>query len=135
MGPLLDADTLFQTLLTRLAIPGATVEADLDVDSFDEVPFITHQSIIAQDNNGPGLWTVTLSVNLFIGPENPFPTVASLYAGIWSWNLPLEGVVDGVGSVSEVIDGSAFSRLGAAQMLNKVVTQYVGSFELAVHHR
>lgn len=132
MGLLLNNDRLFQSLLTEIKPAGSEVAADLDVDSFDAVPFITHNSLIAQDRNGAGLWTVQLNVNLFVGPENPFPTVNALYEGIWSWDQPQNGVVAGIGHVVEVTDGNAFSRLGAAQMLNKVVTQYVGSFRLTV---
>lgn len=133
---LLNAGRLFQTLLED-ASDVAEVAADLDVDSFDEVPFVTHSELIAQDGNANGLWTVTLTVNIFVdAARNPHETVSAIYDLIRSWGEhPTAGVVPGVGGVENVEDLQAFTPLpGAAQMLNKVVRQYNGSFSIGVRH-
>lgn len=134
---MLDADALFQSLLT--AIPTTVdkaVAADLDVGSIELLPFVTHSSLFAQDRNGPGLYSLTLSVSLFIDETMTTETTPSeLYKGIWGWvTSPTAGVVPAVGAVESILrEISAFVRLtSGVQMLNTSVTQYVGSWELTV---
>ena len=134
---LIDTDRLFQTLLTRLDIPDATIANELDTDSFDQVPFITHRSSLQQTSNGPGLWGCTLTVVAFIvASDATFPTLQALYAGIHSWgDDPVEGIVTGVAAVEEVEDLEAFTRQSkGVPMLNAVVTPYVGSFGLTIRN-
>ncbi|MBQ9917356.1 MAG: hypothetical protein IJO71_09170 [Microbacterium sp.] len=139
MDDLIDADSLFSQLLDALEIPDATIAVDLDVDSFDDVPFVTHHSIIAQAGNGPGLWSALLTVNIFLEvTDDTFGVVQALYRGIHSWDDPDKGIVPEVGAVETVErDVEAFTRRGPSVDLNaKSVTQYTGSFELTIrnHH-
>ncbi|GAA2577318.1 hypothetical protein [Microbacterium binotii] len=136
---LLDSDRLFQALLERLELPGATVVADLDFDSFDDVPLITHRSFVAQEGNGRGIWRATLTINAFVdisSEPDPWTTVIQpLYDGIHAWgDSPLAGVIDGVGAVSSVDrDIEALNRHGNAVELDaKSITTYTGSFELTI---
>lgn len=135
---MLAADELFQPLLTAIPTTAAKdVNADLDAGSFERVPLITHSSLFAQDRNGPGLYSVTLTVSLFIDHSHPHMTefVGEVYDGIWAWDQsPTAGFIPGVGAVKAIErELSAFARLGGnVQMPNNIVTQYVGSWELAV---
>jgi hypothetical protein len=137
---LLNPDRLFQQLLIALDLTGVadgSIAADLDIDSFDRVPFITHNTTIAADRNGPGLWTAALTITAHIEAGIAhFPIIQELYAGIWSWDGPDDGIVPGVGAVERVENEiQAFTRLGrGVPMLNKVVTPYVGSFELSIRN-
>ena len=135
---MLATDELFQGLLT--AIPTTAdkeVAADLNVDSFEHLPMVTHSSIFAQDRNGRGLYSVTLSVSLFIDHAHPQMTefIGELYDGIWKWDTdPHAGFLPSVGAVEAIErELSAFSRLtSGVQMPNNTITQYVGSWELTV---
>lgn len=128
---LLDAAQLFQTLFTR-DLPNASVAFDLDVDSFEHIPFVTHTSLIAQDGNGEGLWTVTLIVNLFVAPHDAQAFAASVYRVIRRWAAdPEKTYIEGVGSLDLIEDANAFVPVsGTVTMLNKVVRQYQGSFNM-----
>jgi len=137
MDDLIDSDRLFQHLFAALDIEGATVAADLDVDSFDSVPFITHRSTISQSGNGPGLWTAALSVSVFVeATTSTFRVVQDVYRGIHSWDAHDAGIVPHIGTVETVDrDIEAFTRMGQSVDLNaKSVTQYVGSFELTLRN-
>lgn len=135
MGLLLHNDLLFQTLVREITPARAEVAGDLDIGSYAELPFVTHYSTVSQDGNGPGLWTVILSVSIFDDPATAFDLVDEVYTGIQSWNeLPMAGVVPNVGGVESIEQEiSAFSRVGGeAQMENKSAIQFTGSWQLAV---
>lgn len=135
IAPLIDADRLFQSLIEAIDIPGASVNAALNVDALDQIPYITHQSTISQSGNGPGLWAANLTVTLFIEVTNEsFALLQALYAGIHAWEDNLTAI-PGVGAVEAVSDLEAFTRVQqGTPMLNKVVTPYVGSFELMIRN-
>lgn len=130
-------DKVMQRLITDIPTPGVvkTVAADLDVDSIDHLPFITHATQVAQDRNAAGLYSGVLTVNIFLAPaDTPLTFVEAIYDGVWSWDRFDGGDMPGVGGV-EAIDSEiqAFTRLATAvQMLNKSVTQYVGSWNLTI---
>jgi hypothetical protein len=137
VSPLIDSDRLFQQLLVGIEIPGVTVAADLDVDSFDDVPFVTHNASIAQSGNSEGIWTAALTVTAFIEANTEsFKTVQALYDGIHAWGeAPWDHIVPGVGAVETIRDVEAFTRVGqAVRMFAKSVTQYTGSFELTIRN-
>jgi hypothetical protein len=129
---LFDNDQLFQRLLAAIATQGEVVGADLDENSFGEAPFITHFSTAAQDQNSNGLWTGTLTVNVFADAAIAFDVAKRFYAGIWAWNEPGVGVITGVGGISELGDLSAFNRIGDPVYMNtKAIVQYTGTFGYA----
>lgn len=132
MAGLLNAARLFQTLLDDGKPIGSTVAGDLDTDSFDDVPFVTHSETIAQDRNSNGLWTVTLSISMYVEPSTAFDTADAFYTLIQSWGEdPTSGVVPGVGGVEAVEDLSAFTPItGDIQMGTKAIRQYVGAFTI-----
>lgn len=129
--PLLAADELFQTLFIA-ALPDFGVGSDLDTDSFDQVPFLTHQSVIAQLPNGKGGWQVTLTVNLFLEPADAFERCSAVYDVVQDWGeLPRNGLVEDVGVVVTVEDLNAFSAMsGEVEMLNKVIRHYQAQFSI-----
>ena len=129
--PLLNVDVLFQTLYAD-ALPAMGVGSDLDTDSFDEVPFLTHQSVIAQMPSGKGAWQVTHTVNLFLEPAGAFAHTSAVYDLVHSWgDAPRAGLVEDVGVVVTVEDLNAFSAMsGEVDMLNKVVRHYQAQFTI-----
>ncbi|ALJ22043.1 hypothetical protein [Microbacterium sp. No. 7] len=134
---MLNHTRLFQTLLTAVGnTHGAGgVAADLDVDTIDHIPFITHSSQAAQNRNGPGLYTVSLDVNIFLDHrETPFSFVQDIYDSIHAWvEHPFDtGTAPGVGAVTSIDnENSAFTRVTAGvHMTNKLVTQWRASWEL-----
>lgn len=137
---MLNADRLFQTLLSGIMVDlghdDDSVGAELDVDSFTLLPFLTHRSLVAADLNGPEAHSVSLTVNLFLDPsDTPFEWVERLHAAIWRWDsAEMTGIVPGVGGVEEIRrEIAAFDRVtSGAQMLGKEVTQYIGTWELTV---
>lgn len=133
---LLDNDQLFNTLIREIAPPEVTVAGDLDVNAFEEIPFVTHFSTASQDGNANGLWTVVLTVSLFDEPATAYSRVKQLYQGIWGWEDPTKGIVPAVGAVERIEQEiSAFSRVGGeAQMENKTAIQYSGSWQLTARN-
>ena len=137
---MLNNDRLFQALLTSIATSAGmdinSVAADLDVNSIDFIPFITHSSSAAQDKNGPNLWSVQLDVSIFLETgATPFTFVQDIYDGIHAWDSPaMTGIVSGVGAVVSIDQEiNAFRRTqDGVKMLNKLVAQYVGSWQLTV---
>lgn len=133
---LLDNDQLFNTLIREIAPPEVTVAGDLDVNSFQEIPFVTHFSTASQDGNANGLWTVVLTVSIFDDPATAYGLVKALYKGIWAWDDPTKGIVPGIGAIESIDQElSAFSRVGGeAQMENKTAIQYTGSWQLTARN-
>lgn len=133
---MLDNDQLFNTLIRDITPPEASVAGDLDVNSFEEIPFVTHFSTASQEGNANGLWTVVLTVSLFDEPATAFAMVKTLYKGIWAWNDPTKGIVPGIGAIESIDQElSAFSRVGGeAQMENKTAIQYTGSWQLTARN-
>ena len=133
---LLDNDQLFNRLLTEVAPVDTTVAGDLDVGSYADFPLVTHFSLVSQDSNSHGLWTVTLSVSIFDEPETAYPLVQAIYAGIWAWEDPTKGIVPGIGAVESITQEiSAFSRVGGeAQMETKSAIHYAGSWVLTARN-
>jgi hypothetical protein len=138
MNELIDADEFFQTLISNLSVSGLTVGADLGPDAGDQIPFISHNSILSQNANGPGLWTVNLTLTLYLEvTTTTFQTVKDVYAGVHGWGngMGVDGFVMGLAAVVDVEDVQAFTRVGQDVALNnKTVTQYVGSFELSIRN-
>lgn len=134
---LLDNDGLFQALVIDIAPEEAMVAGDLDVGSFAEIPLVTHFSTATQDGNGRGLWSVTLTLSVFGEPATVFDNIVKpIYSGVYAWADPTKGIVPGIGAVEDIEQEiSAFARVGGeAQMENKSVIQYTGSWQLAVRN-
>lgn len=133
MSGLLHVDRLFQALLTEGLPDDYEVAADLDVDSIDFIPFITHRSFTNQTGNADGLWSVTLSVRLFTEAASAFDSAATLYDVIHAWaESPTAGILPGIGGIEQVEDSSALARVVTTSMMNKFVTQYDGTFQILV---
>lgn len=137
MAKLLHAGELIQSLLHEASVEHDnmwTTEADLDVDSIEEIPFVTHSEIIARVDES--LWDVNLTINLFLDPAGAQPIVDVLYDVVTTWaENPDAGIIPGVGAVEKLEDASAFMPVsGEVLMVNKVVRHYQGSFNLRVRN-
>ena len=133
---LLNNDRLFQTLVREITPAPAEVAGDLSVNSFELLPFVMHSSVATQDGNANGLWTVTLTLNVFDEPATAWDLVQTVYAGVWGWEDPTKGIVPGVGAIESLDQEiSAFSRIGGeAQMENKTAIQYTGSWQFTARN-
>ncbi|WP_136057242.1 hypothetical protein [Microbacterium sp. K24] len=133
---LLDNDGLFQTLVREVTPERAEVAGNLDVGSYAEIPLVTHYSVATQEGNANGLWTVTLTLNIFDDPKTAYELVRAIYKGVWAWEDPTKGIVPGVGAIESLDQEiSAFSRVGGqAQMETKAVIQYSGSWNFTARN-
>lgn len=135
---LIDNDHLFQSLFVAGGIlTPDQVAAEVDADTFDQIPFLIHSSLIAQDANADGLWRCQLQVTVYTdGTTAAFrDVVRPFYTLVHSWDFPTNGIVPGVGSVERVADVQAFNRQGKGTSLNnKFVVPYIGSFELSIRN-
>lgn len=131
-SPLVDDELLVYTLLKRELPEGATLAAELDVDSIDTLPFITYNVRGGdQSGNGPGLWSSPLTIRVFAeGQDAGWELCRDLYRVIHLWAEPGNSTVPGVAYVTNVTDLSKFSRDATVAMEGKQITQYTGSFEL-----
>lgn len=137
MAKLLHAGELIQVLLSNASAERDhlwTTEADLDVDSIEALPFVTHSETIARvDEN---LWDVNLTINLFLEPLAAQPIVDELYDVVTGWGEdPDAGIALGIGAIERLEDSSAFIPItGEVLMVNKTVRHYQGSFSLRVRN-
>ncbi|KJL39909.1 hypothetical protein [Microbacterium trichothecenolyticum] len=129
---LLNAGKLFQSLFTRDLPEPWVAYSDLDVGSFDDIPIATHSAVIQQNGNGEDVWSVTLTVNLFLDPAGAFDRAAFVYAVIHAWDDdPEESIIPGVGAIESVDDLDAFMPAsGEVLMNNKAVRHYQGAFSI-----
>lgn len=127
---LLDDERLVYTLLTEDAGAIGTIAADLDVESIDQVPFITFTTVGEGQTRGVGFWPVTLTLSVFAEATNAFEITQQLYAVIHGWT---GRVVPGVGGVQDVDDIAKFGRIGSnVDMIGKTISQRTGSFALTL---
>lgn len=131
---LVDDERLIFTLLVRDAPEGYTIAAELDIDTIDGLPFASFAVTGGeQGGNGPGLWTVYLTVNAFNeGQDATWDMCRVLYRIVHGWGELGTGALPGVGYVSSVRDVSKFTRTAAAVLEGKQITQYTGSFALTI---
>lgn len=133
---LVDDEQLVFALLSRDLDDSVTVAAELDVDSIDTLPFVTFLSAGGeQGSNGPGLWSVQLTVNVFgDGSTAAWETCRAVYRAIHAWAKPGASSLPNLGHVSRVTDLSKFARVAAVAMQGKQITQYVGTFTLMIRN-
>lgn len=132
-------DEFVQTLLERgkTANPSRkwTVGSELAVKSIDQLPFITHDELSdGQTANGPGLWTVHLTLSVYQEGKTALNAVtADLYDFVHGWESDPSGRIDDVGWVQKVEDTSLFSTPGSVSMIGKTIRQANGLFDLRIH--
>lgn len=133
---LLDTDRLFNTLVREITPAHAEVIGELGLDTFADLPVVMHYSTATQEGNAPGLWTVTLTLNVFDDPATAWDLVAAVYSGVYTWQDPAKGIVPGAGAIESLDQEiSAFSRIGGeAQMENKTAIQYTGSWQFTARN-
>jgi hypothetical protein len=136
---LVDDEQLLYALFTRDLAPGTQCAAELDVDSFDDLPLVTFVTTAGDQNaNGPGLWSVSLTVNVFAdGQDAAWAVCKTVYGVIHAWATPGGGVLAGLpelGHISRVEDVSKFSRTATVDLGGKNITQYAGLFTLSIRN-
>jgi hypothetical protein len=133
----IDAEVLAYRLLERDQAD-ATVRSDIDVTVMDEFPFVSFSIVVGEaiDNHAPPSgWTASLTINIFDDDlDDAKARARAVYDAVWAWADEFAGlgIIPGVGYVQDVADQSIFTRVMTAEVENKWVTQYAGSFELTV---
>jgi hypothetical protein len=131
----IDAEKLVFTLLTAFAPTGRTITPETDSESIGDLPLWTYNLIgDGQVGNGPGLYQFALDISVFAEGLDAAKAESDLvYDGVHGWDTnPLSAVVPGVGWVQDVSDNSFFSLVGVPQLTGRLVSQYAGSFALAL---
>lgn len=122
---MLDIESLVFERLTA-ALPDVWVSSELD-------PRIEYPAVVyalsgdGQTGNGPGIWRVTLEVNVLVTPAQ-YRIVQRVYDEVKSW----PGTRSPSGHVTRVEDGSLLSRTGSTPVAEKTINQYTGTFDLIV---
>lgn len=134
---MIDPELLVFTLLEAGKPDGWTIEPETDSESLDDLPLLTFNIIgDGQSSNGPGLYTVTLDLSVFTEGIDAAKAGAGVFYDLvhqWDEN-PITSIVDGVGWVQSVDDISLFSRMGTPEVTGHNVSQYAGSFALALRN-
>jgi hypothetical protein len=123
---------LVDTLLTEAVPDTWTVAAELGVDAVDKTPYVTYD--VASDGeagNGPGLYEVSLTINLYDEPANLIANCGILDVIVQSWALGA-GAVTGVGVIHQVEDISLLSPARSSAMLAKHMRQATGIYTLFI---
>src|SRR6185312_9257338 len=121
---MIDAGSLFYTLLTRDTT--MKVAHEVDVDTIDNLPTCTYNwSGSGQTANGDDLWEGFLDLNLFDLRESAFDNASALYDLVHAWPT---GAVTEFGWVTLVTDQSMFSLVPDPAVAGRQVVQYAGSF-------
>lgn len=129
---LLAATKLVDELLTAGVPLGWSVAAELGVDSIDKTQYVTHDvSSDGEANNGPGLYEVTLTVNLYDKAATLLASCDTLDAVIQGWTLG-GGVIPGVGVIHSVDDISLLTPARGSAMLGKGIRQATGIYALTI---
>lgn len=128
---LLDTDRLFNVLVREITPAHADVIGELSVGTFGQIPAVMYYATAMQDGNANGLWSVTLTLNVFDDPRTAWDLTTAVYSGLYGWQDPTKGIVPNVGAIESLDQEiSAFGRIGGeAQMENKSVIQYTGSWQ------
>lgn len=123
---------LVETLLTEAVPEEWTVAAELGVDSVDKTPYVTYDvASEGEASNGPGLYEVSLTVNLYDLPATLIDNCKALDLIIQSWALGA-GTVTGVGVIHQVEDISLLSPARSSAMLAKHKRQATGIYNLFI---
>ncbi len=131
VGDMIDADLLFQTLLTNAGITGLTVMGEVDTDSFKKHPYVVHYSIPRELDNR-GLWEIHLTLTVVAADDVAFGFANKVSRAVGSWNQPPNGSLLNLGmGIQSVESRSAFSRVGQGVRLEqKTLTTYSGSWAI-----
>jgi hypothetical protein len=132
----IDADLLVFTLLRAAASPTTRVTPETDTEVLGDLP-LWQFSLIGdgQVDNGPGLYSFTLDISVFAEGVDAARAHARLaYDIVHRWENPAASIVPDVGWVASVSDVSIFSLQGAPQITGRQVSQYAGSFDLALRN-
>jgi len=130
----LDTDLLLQKLLRRDIAQTVTVLGELDFDTIENTPAVTHSSTTpGQGSNGLGLRRVTVTLNLYALTVATAVEVADqVTRAVHAWDAPDSAGIDGVGTVEKVTDIDELSHVDSPTLIGKDVVQYSGSFELLI---
>lgn len=127
----LDTELLLYTLLST-PDPGVPIQPETDSDSPGALPLVQYDlSGSGATGNGPGLYQVTLDLNVFAyGRDEARRIALALYARVHSWEQPGQGIVPGLGWVQTVADISYPSSVGTPDMTAHNLVQYAGSWSI-----
>jgi len=142
---MIDAEAYLYELFTRdIEDAGfdedVTVAADIDVQVMDELPYWTFSVIgDGQQSNGDDLWSYTLTVSVFAeGMDATKNSARAMYDLVHAWDTDPGATQLTTGGdtiwVSSLDDIDLPSRLASAEIAGRNITQYTGSFGLALRN-
>ncbi len=133
---MIDAERLVYTLLTAIAPDGVRVAPETDSEVLGDLPLWQYHLLgDGQVANGPGLYTFSLDINVFAEGLDATRAQARLcHDGVHRWENPAAAIVPDVGWVADVADNSIFSLQGTPVITGRQVSQYAGSFDLALRN-
>lgn len=134
---MLDHEMLLWELLKRDLPAGTYFSPETSIAAGFEIPLpAAIYSLVnnGQTQNGPRLWTGQIDFQILGEPDPAWVLASSLYDILHAWADTQTGVIAGVGWVQDVSDISAFSRPTSTNIVGKGVTQYAGSYALALRN-
>ncbi|WP_378144814.1 hypothetical protein ACFJGV_15155 [Cnuibacter sp. UC19_7] len=134
---MIDHDALVWALFTRDTPAGTFISNELNLSA--TTPIATPAVIYSlansgQTQNGPGLWTGDLDVQVIGKPDEAWTLASDLYDAMHAWADEQTGIIADVGHVQDLDDNTAFSRSSTTQTVGKGVVQYAGSFAVALRN-
>ncbi|MFD5864357.1 hypothetical protein ACFWGP_05360 [Agromyces sp. NPDC127015] len=134
--PLIDDEALIYRLFTRDIPPDHYIASEVDVTTWELMPYGRFSCITDGGGNGPGIWHTILSVNVFgNGTDEAFAYARELDRIIRNWGDPGVAVLPGLGSVESAEREQKFTRVGSVEVNGKNVTQYLGTYELTLRYQ
>lgn len=123
---------LIQSVLEEGAFPGTTVIADLDSNSYEEVPLISW-GMVNEGQVDYGVWSLLVSMSLIIDPFQMNSILPHVYAQIQSWNEPGVGVLaDEQFGIESVEDQTVLNPKNSAIVNGKHLAEFDSQFRLIV---
>jgi hypothetical protein len=132
----IDADLLVYTLLAAAAPEGVRVTPETDTEVLGDLPLWQYHLIgNGQISNGPGMYSYVLDLSVFAEGLDATRAQARLaYDAVHAWEIPAAAIVPGIGWVTGVDDVSILSLQGTPEITGRQVSQYAGSFDLALRN-
>lgn len=134
---MIDHETLIWSLFQRDLPEGTYFSSETNIaDGFQiPLPAVIYSLVNnGQTGNGPHLWTGQIDVQIIGEPAPAWVLASTVYDILHAWADLQTGVVVDVGWVQDVTDISAFSRPTSTNIVGKGVTQYAGSYALALRN-
>ncbi len=114
------------------------LQQDADIEVLGELPLVLYSVTAVQDGNGPGLYTADLDLTFLVEGDG-FEIVSAFYDLVHAWDdnntgflAPVGYNLPNLGWVNSLLRETGISRTNQLEVPSRTVTQYAGSFTLAL---